>query len=86
MYAPNQHPVPKKITFDTDIPFGQGKDLVVDIPINPRGTQDIYIDDIICLTLDILGTDHVAQGQAAAFLAMPPLVRTTQANPFLKKV
>jgi hypothetical protein len=40
--------------------FRQGKELIVNIPINPCGMHDIYINDIICLTLDILGTDHVA--------------------------
>ncbi len=60
MYAPNQHLVPPKIILNDDIPFGQGKELVVDIPINPRGTYDINIGNIICLTLNILGTDHVA--------------------------
>jgi hypothetical protein len=70
MYAPNQHLLPPKITLNNHISFGQGKELVIDIPINPRGMHDIYIDVIICLTLDILGTDHVAQGQAAALLAI----------------
>ncbi len=32
--------------------------------------HDIYIDNIICLTLKIHGTDHVAQGQASALLAI----------------
>jgi hypothetical protein len=62
IYAPNQHLVPKKVTLNNNIPFGQGKELVVDIPINPRGMHDIYINNI--------GTDHVTQGQAAALLAI----------------
>jgi hypothetical protein len=70
MYAPNQHLVPNKITLNDNIPFGQGMELIVDIPINPPGMHDIYIDDIICLTLYIIGTDHVAQGQAAALLTI----------------
>jgi hypothetical protein len=70
MFAPNQHLVPKIITLNNNIPFGQGKELVVHLPIDPCGRHDIYINDIICLNLDILGTDHVAQGQAAALLAI----------------
>jgi hypothetical protein len=58
MYAPSQHLVPPKPTLGNDIPFEQGKELIVNIPIDPRRTHDIYTDDIICLTLDILGTDH----------------------------
>jgi hypothetical protein len=70
MYAPNQHLVPNKTTLNNDISFKKGKELIVDIPINPHGTHAIYIDDIICLTLDILRADHVAQGQAVALLAI----------------
>jgi hypothetical protein len=57
---PTNTSFPKKITLNNDIPFGQGKELAVDIPIDPCGMHDIYIGNIICLTLDILGTDHVA--------------------------
>ncbi len=75
MYASNQHLVPNKTTLNDDIPFGQGKKLIVNIPINPQGMHDIYIDDIICLTLNILGTDHVSQGQVAALLAIDATAR-----------
>jgi hypothetical protein len=60
MYALKQHLVPNKTTLKDNIPFGQGMELIANIPINPRGMHDIYINDIICLTLDILWTDHVA--------------------------
>jgi hypothetical protein len=70
MYAPNQHLVSEKTALDDNIPFGQGKELIVDIPTDPHKMHDIYIDNIICLTLNILETDHVAQGQAAALLAI----------------
>jgi hypothetical protein len=38
---------------DDNIPFGIGRDLVVDIPVDPRGTVDLYIDDFCGLTVDI---------------------------------
>ena len=28
-----------------DVPFAEGKDLIVDIQVDPRGTSDVYIDD-----------------------------------------
>ena len=73
--APNQHLVPERTLLDNSIPFGKGLDLIVDIPINPRGTQDIYIDDIINLTIDIPDTDHVARAKGAVLFAMDATLR-----------
>ena len=53
LQSPTQHLVPNKIILDDDIPFGIGRDLVVDIPVDPRGTVDLYIDDFCGLTVDI---------------------------------
>jgi hypothetical protein len=38
---------------DNDVPFSIGKELIVEIKVNPRGTHDIYIDDMIPLRVDI---------------------------------
>ena len=62
--APNQHLVPERTLLADSIPFRQGLELIVDIPINPQGTHNIYIDDIISLTIGIPGTDHVACAKA----------------------
>ena len=70
IFAPNQHLVPEWMLLNNNIPFRQGEELIFDIPINPCGMHDINIGDIICLILNILGTDNVAQGQAAALLAI----------------
>ncbi len=43
---------------DASISFAEGADLIVDIPVNPRGTGDIYIDDLIQATVVIDGTDN----------------------------
>jgi hypothetical protein len=53
LQSPAQHLVPNKIILDDDIPFGIGRDLVVNIPVDPRGTIDLYIDDYCGLTVDI---------------------------------
>ena len=68
--APNQHLVPERTVLDDSIPFGQGLELIVDIPINPRGMHDIYIDDIINLNIDIPSTNHIACAKGAVLLAM----------------
>jgi hypothetical protein len=44
--------------------------LIVEIPINPPGIHDVYIEDIIGVMVDIPGTDHVVRGQVAAILAI----------------
>ena len=53
LQSPNQHLVPDKIILDDDIPFEIGQDLIVDIPVDPQGTVDFYIDDVCGLTVDI---------------------------------
>ncbi len=58
-YAPSQHLVPAMELLDASIPFAKGADLIVDIPVDPRGTGDIYIDDPIQATVVIDGTDNV---------------------------
>jgi hypothetical protein len=55
---------------DNDTPFAEGAELIVDIPINPHRTHNLYIDNIINLMIDIPGADHIACGQAATLLAI----------------
>ena len=75
LFALNQQLVPPRALLDDDIPFGEGAELIVDIPIDPRGSHDVYIDDIILLTVDIPGTDNVARGQSASLLAIGATAR-----------
>ena len=37
--------VPQPKVLPDDVPFAEGKDLIVDIPFDPRGTSNVYIDD-----------------------------------------
>jgi len=55
--------------------LGLGKDLIVSIPINPRGTHDIYIDDLIGLTLDVPGSNNVQRCAGAHLLAIAATAR-----------
>jgi hypothetical protein len=55
---------------DDDVPFGIGKELIVDINMNPRGIHNIYIDDIISLMGDIPGTNNLARCAVAGLLAI----------------
>jgi hypothetical protein len=56
--------------FDSHEPFGVGKELIVNIPVNPRGTHDIYLDDIIALTVDVQGSNNLGCCAGAALLAI----------------
>jgi hypothetical protein len=55
---------------DDNAPFGIRKELIVEIELNPRGTHDIYINDMIPLMVDIPGTDNLARCAAAGLLAI----------------
>jgi hypothetical protein len=55
----NQHLVPPARRLDDSIPFGKGRELIVNIEINPRGTNDIYIDNLVLLTVKIEGADNL---------------------------
>ncbi len=59
LFGINQHLVPPKKYLDDTIPFAKGLDLIIDIDINPRGTTNDYIDDLISLTVDVEGTDNI---------------------------
>ncbi len=43
---------------DDSIPFTEGEELIVDIPVNAKGTGDMYIDNLIQATIVIEGTDN----------------------------
>ena len=60
---------------DDDIPLRAGAELIVDIPINLRGLHDVYIDDVILLTVDIPGTDNIARKKSAYLLAINTTAR-----------
>ena len=75
LLAPNQLLVPPRVLLDDDIPFGAGAELIVNIPIDPRGLHDIYIDDVILLVVDIPGTNNIPRRQSASLLAIDTTTR-----------
>ena len=56
--APGLELVPKKTILNDDVPFGVGKDLIVDVPVDPKGIADVYIDDTIALGVDLQNTNN----------------------------
>ena len=50
--APNGHLVPPPLLLEDSILFSEGKDMIIDVPVDARGTVDVYIDNKIALTVD----------------------------------
>jgi hypothetical protein len=70
IHAPSQHLVLAMELVDASIPFAEGTDLIVDIPVDPRGTKDVYIDDLIQANVIIDGTDNIIHCDQAMLLAI----------------
>jgi hypothetical protein len=51
-------------------PFRIGSNLIVDIPINTRGTIDTYIDNFIGLTVNIEDTNNGIHFEQALLLGL----------------
>jgi hypothetical protein len=75
LHRQNQHLVPPPIVLDNSIPLEIGRELIVDIPINPRKTNNIYIDDLISLMMEIKGTDNLVRCDHAPLLAIDTCAR-----------
>ena len=70
LHAPNSNLVPAPKLLDMSIPFGVGRELIVDVPANPRGIKDVYIDDTTGLTVDIENSNNVMRLERAILLAI----------------
>ena len=70
LFAPYQHLVPPMVLLDDSIQFEKGTKKIVGVPINPRGTSNVYIDDFIKATIVIKGTDNVTRCEQAMLLAI----------------
>jgi hypothetical protein len=68
LFGQNQHLVPPPRQLDDSIPFGERRELIVDIDVNPRGMNIIYIENLISLTVIIEGTDNLDQCNQAPLL------------------
>ena len=62
--------VPQPKYLPDSVPFAEGLDLIVDIPVDARGTTDVYIDDTISLSVDVEGSDNVQRLRQCSLLAI----------------
>ena len=79
--APNGHLVPPPLFLDDSIPFAEGKDLIIDVLVDARGTSDVYIDDIIALTVDAEDSKNVQRLEQATLLAIHCAARENNDEP-----
>jgi len=68
------HMPPKELLPD-DVPFGIGRDLIINIPIDPLGTVDVYIDDFLGLTIDLDDSDNATRLERAPLLGLTAVSR-----------
>ena len=50
--------------------LAEGKELIIDVPVDPRGINEVYIDDNIGLAVDIPGSGNAKRIEQAALLAI----------------
>ena len=80
LHASVQNDIPLPQFLDDDIPFAEGRELIVDIPVDPRGKADVYIDDTTGLTVDIPGSKNIERMAAAIPLAIEVAARPNNPN------
>ena len=78
--SPSQKLVPLPLSassrkLDYEEQLGLGRELIVNIPINHKGTHDIYIDNLIALTLNVPGTNNIERCAGAHLLAIAATAR-----------
>ena len=67
---PNGHLVPPPLFLYNSIAFAEVKDLIIDVPVDKRGTADVYIDDTIALTVDVEDSNDVQPLNQVTLLAI----------------
>ena len=80
LFAPDQDLVPPPELLPDDIPFAPGKELIVNVEVDERGTHEMYLDDLIGLTIDIPNTDNRARAERAPLLAIHTCARPVLAQ------
>jgi hypothetical protein len=68
-YAPCQHLVPPIDLIDEAVPFAEGAEKIINIPVDPQGTGKVYIDNLIQTAVIIKGTENTIRCKCATLLA-----------------
>ena len=75
LHSSYAHLIPARKDLPDDIPFGEGRELIVDVPVNDIGMSDIYIDDIFTACLDLPESDNIKRLEHAALLSIDVVAR-----------
>ncbi len=67
---PDLQDVPPPTLCCPPVPFAQAKDLIIDVPVDPSGFVDMYIDNMITLCIDTPRSDNVTRLPAAVLMAI----------------
>ena len=78
--APGSELVEKKRILDDDVLFGFRKEVIVDVPVDPKGIADVYIDDTIALGVDMHDSDYSLRLENAILLAIHTAARPIHAK------
>jgi hypothetical protein len=79
-FEKKHHLVPQPRFLDNSFPFADGIKLIVDILINPQGTNKVYIDILISLMVEIEGTETLIQCDCAPLMAFDICTRPLHNN------
>ena len=71
---------PKRDCLDDNVPFAIGRELIVDVPIDPRGYADMYIDDTTGLTVNLPDTLNADRLEATILLAIEVAAQPNDIN------
>jgi hypothetical protein len=67
---------PTRQYLNNNMPFTDGRELIVDVPIDHKGYADIYIDNMTGLTINLPGTQNADRLEAAIPLATKVAARS----------
>ena len=70
LHTPNPGLVLKRRILLEDVPFAEGKQLMADVPIDPKGVVGIYINATVCLTVDLPESNSVTRLEGAILLVI----------------
>ena len=75
LHALVQKEIPTCKYLNNDVLFATGQESIVDIPVDPQGYADVYINDTTGLTVDLPGTCNAEQLKAATPLTIEMITR-----------
>lgn len=70
LHAPEQDLVPPPNFLPDNTPFAPGKDLIVEVEVDERGTHEMYLDDLVGMCIDLPETNNLIRAERAPLLAI----------------